>query len=92
MTFEAWADQELEKLDLEGRDGFYTHLICQEIPMWLGQVREGEEVSADEVDFLINRRGFNADEAKKLRALAIWINTNQATIRNFERREVDRLG
>ncbi len=92
MSFEEWAEQELDKLDLNGRDAFHTHLICQEIPMWLAQIREGQPVANEEVDFLIRRRGFNAAEAQKLRTLADWMNAHRAEILDHERREVDRLG
>ena len=79
-----WLETELQKLDTTGRDDFYTHLIQQEIPMWLGQIREGSTVESSEVDWLIKRRGFNESEAGKFRALAAWINGQAGEIRRRE--------
>lgn len=81
VTATVWIEGELQKLDLDGRDDFYTYLITQEIPMWLASVREGKSVPADEVQWLIQRRGFNAAEATKLTNLAVFFNDNGAEIR-----------
>jgi hypothetical protein len=76
-----WLETELQKLDTTGRDYFYTHLIQQEIPMWLGTIREGGLVETSEVYWLIKRRGFNKEEAAKFKALAAWLNARAAEIR-----------
>lgn len=88
----AWLEEELEKLDLEGRDGLFTHLICQEAPMFLADIRQGKAVDQSHVDWLIQRRGFNPDEAKKLQSLADWMNNHAAEIRDLELREISALG
>lgn len=87
-----WIETELQKLDLEGRDALHTHLIIQEIPMWLATVREGRDIPEAEVSWLIQRRGFNRDEAQKVRTLAAWIRDHQEAIRDHEFREISRLG
>lgn len=76
-----WLEEELQKLDTTGRDPLYTHLIQQEIPMWLGLIREGKTIETSEVYWLIKRRGFNKDEASKFKALAAWLNARGPEIR-----------
>ena len=79
-----WLETELQKLDLDGRDDFYTHLITQEIPMWLPKIRKGDTIPDSEVYWLIKRRGFNKQEAEKLKALAAWLNARGPEIRRRE--------
>lgn len=76
-----WLEEELQGLDLAGRDEFHTHLITQEIPMWIGSIREGATVDDDEVSWLIKRRGFNEEEQRKLRGLASFLNDRAERIR-----------
>jgi len=76
-----WLETELQKLDLDGRDDFYTHLITQEIPMWLSKIRAGGSVEDKEVYWLIKRRGFNEQEAEKFKHLAKWLNARAKEIR-----------
>lgn len=76
-----WIEQRLETMDLEGRDDLRTHLITQEIPFWYQATLDGKGVPEDEITWLINRRGFNAEEQKKLRALAAFFNDNGQDIR-----------
>ena len=71
----------LDALDTTGRDELHTHLIRQEIPMWFSFVRDGETIDPDEVVFLVERRGFNPDEAAKLSRLAAWFNDHAEEIR-----------
>src|SRR3990172_12300946 len=73
--------QSIDALDTTGRDALRTNLIRQEIPFWLSKVQDGGFVEDEEVDFLIVRRGLNADEAKKFRALAVWFNTHAEELR-----------
>lgn len=87
-----WLETELQKLDLTGRDAFHTHLLRQEIPMWLAQIREGEGLSEEKVAWLIARRGFNQEEAQKFRTLATWLTDHQEVIRAIEQKEIARLG
>lgn len=87
-----WLETELQKLDLKGRDALHTHLLTQEIPMWLAKIREGKTITEAEVSWLIGRRGFNPDEATKLRALATWMTHHQEAIRTIEEKEIARLG
>lgn len=69
-------------LNLRGRDDFYTHLIQQERIMWTPMVLRGEESRiAEEVDWLVKRRGFNAHEAAELRRLANFFVSNAEAIR-----------
>jgi hypothetical protein len=75
--------KELFKLNLVGRDEFYTHLIIQEYPLWVNQIIRGESIQKSEVDFLIKRRGFNKQEATNLRSLAKFLNTNSDSIIKF---------
>lgn len=75
----------LEKLDIQGRDDLYTHLIAQECPFWLEHIREGHnEIPKEEVDALIKRRGFNRSDAKKFRNLAAFIGAHAKQIRATE--------
>jgi len=76
-----WLETELQKLDLDGRDDFYTHLITQEIPMWLSKIRAGGSVEDKEVYWLIKRRDFNEQEAEKFKHLAKWLNARAKEIR-----------
>lgn len=77
-----WIEAELHKLDLEGRDELRTHLITQEIPFWLRDIRDGKSVEKSEVDWFIRRRGFNAAERRKFRALAAFFNSRAEEIRS----------
>lgn len=74
-----WLEAELQKIDLEGRDDLFTHLLQQEIPMWFGAVLRGRPID-DEVTWLIQRRGFNPAEQEKLRKLAAFFNDNTQEI------------
>lgn len=76
-----WLEEELQRLDLAGRDELYTHLITQEIPMWISSIREGAAIGSDEVDWLAQRRGFNEDEQRKFRGLASFLNDRAERIR-----------
>lgn len=78
-----WLEQELGKLDLEGRDDLYTHLLTQETSFWVRDILEGKAVETSDVDFLVRRRGFNTEEEAKFRALATWINDHQDKIREL---------
>ena len=71
---------ELMKLNLEGRDLFHTELIAQEYAIFYQQASSGEYIKKTDIDFLVERRGFNKSEAKKLQSLADFINKNQKTI------------
>jgi hypothetical protein len=75
---QAWVQEQLDKMDLEGRDEFHSYLILQELPFFYRNAIDGEKV---EVEWLIKRRGFNKDEAKKMRALADFFNNNGQKIR-----------
>ncbi len=79
--FSKWLESGLSKLDLRGRDEFYTHLIVQEVPVWLSLIRQEREVDQSEVEWIVRRRGFNRIESARVRALAKFLNSNADEIR-----------
>ncbi len=81
-----WANARLEKIDTTGRDALYTHLIQQEIQGWFHRTVQGQPITKSEVDLLIQRRGFNANEAKKFRRLASFFCRNRLLIIHETRR------
>lgn len=77
-------DQELGKLNIVGRDDFYTHLLMQELPFWLHDIYAGKLIGKDEVISLILRRGFNEDEKLKFISLAEWVNDHAEALKAIE--------
>lgn len=71
----------LQLLKITGRDGFYTHLLMQEIPFWLQTIYAQRTIDKEEILILVKRRGFNRSEAAKLRTIVKWLNENAKRIR-----------
>jgi hypothetical protein len=78
ITCDEWVAEQIDEMDLNGRDEFRTHLITQEIPFFYQDTLDGKTV---DVDWLIKRRGFNEIEQKKIKALAKFFNDNGQKIR-----------
>ncbi len=81
MTTAEWVEDQFRTMDLTGRDSLYTHLIEQEASFWYHNCLEGKPII--NVDFLIRRRGFNADEKFKFRSLANFFVANAEKIREM---------
>lgn len=73
-------DTAINKLNLRGRDEFYTHLIIQEHPFWFNQIANGKLIEQSEIDWFIGRRGFNNEEIEKIKSMAIFMNENSKLI------------
>lgn len=72
----------LNSTDLTGRDIFYTHLIKQEFNIWYNQIgKYNNLLDINDLNFLTERRGFNEDEALKIKWLFGYMNNNFDLIR-----------
>ncbi len=83
ITADEWVADQLDEIIIHARDNFYVDLITQEIPFWYKATLDGEKIDDSEVDWLINRRGFNEEESKSLRTLASFFNDNGLRIRQL---------
>ena len=62
---------------LVGRDDFYTHLLHQEIDWWLSyNFYYNDLISYEDVNYMIERRGFNEDESTQFKNIVKFINEN----------------
>lgn len=79
-----WIDDQINAL-LEAhppRDGFYHHLIVQELPFWLMHVTAGTESElVSEASDLSVRRGFNANERMAFKGIAVILTKDAERIR-----------
>ncbi len=75
-------ESEIIELPRDGRDNFFTMLICQEDGMWVSKVmNHTEHEILDEAEWLVARRGFNEDESQKFKAVAKWFVDNAERVR-----------
>ncbi len=81
ITADEWVADKLDEIVVTARDGFYSHLITQEIPFWYRATLDGKKVEDSEVEWLVKRRGFNETEAESLRTIAKFFNENGQRIR-----------
>lgn len=77
-----WLEEQLQALNLVGRDDMHTYLLRQEIPFWFGYVLDNREsdISRDYA-VLVERRGFDVAETAVFRRLATFFVVNAADIR-----------
>lgn len=77
-----WLIKEFEKLNIKGRDDFYTGLLMQEWPIWLNLVKNNRKINMVEVEFIASRRGFNPNEVKQLTRIRNFLNNNMGRIQS----------
>jgi hypothetical protein len=73
-----FVEEGLGKITLRARDDLRMHCIEQEIPFFYRHALDGEKI---DVEWLIQRRGFNAEETESLMALVNFFNDNSMKIR-----------
>jgi hypothetical protein len=69
-----WLQTEIDKLNIKGRDDFYTGLIWQEIPFWFEQVKLRRKIP--EIKWVSERRRFNEAETISLNRVRNLFNNN----------------
>lgn len=76
-TYNEFVD-EINDVEITARDSFYEQLIIQEVRMFIILVQQSNDkdylIDEDEVNFIIERRGFNELESSCLRKLVYIIN------------------
>lgn len=76
-TYNEFVD-EINEVEITARDTFYEQLIIQEVRMFIILVQQSNDkdylIDEDEVNFIIERRGFNELESSCLRQLVYIIN------------------